>query len=184
MPVLLNGQLFDKDRWLRLEDDVELPQDASHCIVSLSRFLEINAPAVKTPVDKASEIKATELAANASANGSNISSIKFPGGVVLSPSDSVSLLAPYSKQLPLICIDFPVYTDGRGYSHARLLRKRQNYTGELRALGDIRPEQMLFMARTGINSFQFDCHPDVSLIKKLASQYTTSYQSSYPLPAV
>ncbi len=42
-----------------------------------------------------------------------------------------------STRLPVIAIDFPQFTDGRGYSHARLLRERYHYAGELRAIGDI-----------------------------------------------
>jgi uncharacterized protein (DUF934 family) len=41
-----------------------------------------------------------------------------------------------SGMLPLIAVDFPKFTDGRGYSIARLLRDRYNFRGELRAIGD------------------------------------------------
>ncbi len=54
----------------------------------------------------------------------------------------------------VIALDFPVFKDGRSYSHARLLRERYNYQGELRAVGDVLQDQLFFMERCGINSFQ------------------------------
>ena len=54
----------------------------------------------------------------------------------------------------LIALDFPTFKDGRSYSHARLLRERYNFQGELRAVGDILQDQLFFMERCGINSFQ------------------------------
>ena len=54
----------------------------------------------------------------------------------------------------VIALDFPIFKDGRSYSHARLLRERYNYKGELRAVGDILQDQLFFMERCGINSFQ------------------------------
>ena len=54
-----------------------------------------------------------------------------------------------------IILDFPAFKDGRAYSQARLLRERYGYTGEIRARGDILRDQLLFMARCGINAFEF-----------------------------
>ena len=45
-------------------------------------------------------------------------------------------ILPWLATIPLIAIRFPVFTDGRGYSLARLLRGRHGYAGELRAVGD------------------------------------------------
>jgi uncharacterized protein (DUF934 family) len=43
-------------------------------------------------------------------------------GVWLAPTDDPAALAPDVGVLPLIAVDFPKFTDGRGYSIARLLR--------------------------------------------------------------
>src|SRR6266705_4885867 len=43
-------------------------------------------------------------------------------GVWLAPDDPLEALLPWLAELPLIAIHFPVFTDGRGYSLARLLR--------------------------------------------------------------
>jgi len=138
------------DTWVSLSDEDELPDDVTHCATSLARYIEL-----------AHEQSST------------------PGGLTLSPADDVSLVAPFVNQLKLICIDFPVYTDGRGYSHARVLRKRLGYTGELRAVGDIRADQLLFMQRTGIDTYFFKTEPDESLIAELTTRYKHNYQPSY-----
>ena len=48
---------------------------------------------------------------------------------------------------------FPAFTDGRGYSTARLLRQRYGFAGELRAFGDILRDQLFELARCGFDSF-------------------------------
>jgi len=45
----------------------------------------------------------------------------------------------------VIAIAFPKFGDGRGFSTARLLRDRYDYTGELRAIGDVFRDQFFFM---------------------------------------
>lgn len=52
---------------------------------------------------------------------------------------------------PLIAIEFPRFTDGRGYSLARLLRERYGYEGEIRAIGDVLVDQLFFMTRCGFD---------------------------------
>ncbi|MHB1076804.1 DUF934 domain-containing protein [Thiobacillus sp.] len=56
--------------------------------------------------------------------------------------------------LRLIAIDFPKFTDGRGYSIATQLRTRYGYTGELRAIGDVLCDQFFFMIRCGFSTLQ------------------------------
>jgi len=79
-------------------------------------------------------------------------------------------------------LDFPQYTDGRAYSQARLLRSQFGFSGELRATGDIRPDQVLFMARAGINAFEFKEQPDQKRIEQALARFTVNYQPSYALP--
>jgi uncharacterized protein (DUF934 family) len=74
-------------------------------------------------------------------------------GVWLAPDDPVDALLPWLAELPLIAIHFPVFTDGRGYSLARLLRGRHGYGGELRAVGDVLRDQIYFLHRCGFNAF-------------------------------
>ena len=53
----------------------------------------------------------------------------------------------------VIGVHFPKFTDGRGYSIARLLRERYGYKGELRAFGDIGRDQIFLLNRVGFDSF-------------------------------
>jgi len=74
-------------------------------------------------------------------------------GVWLAPDDPLEALLPWLAELPLIAIHFPVFTDGRGYSQARLLRGRHDYRGELRAVGDVLRDQVYFLHRCGFDAF-------------------------------
>lgn len=59
-----------------------------------------------------------------------------------------------ADRFDLIAIAFPAFKDGRGYSHARLLRERYGFSGELRATGDILRDQLFYLARVGFNAFE------------------------------
>src|SRR5438309_1775682 len=52
-------------------------------------------------------------------------------GVWLAPTDDPAAIAGDLAALPVVAVDFPKFTDGRGYSVARLLRDRYGFTGEL-----------------------------------------------------
>ncbi|MDQ0453749.1 DUF934 domain-containing protein [Rhizobium paknamense] len=74
-------------------------------------------------------------------------------GVLIKPADDVTKLAAHLDRVELIAVQFPAFNDGRGFSHASLLRERLNYQGELRAVGDVLIDQVPLMLRTGFNSF-------------------------------
>ena len=59
---------------------------------------------------------------------------------------------PALAALPLIAVHFPAFTDGRGYSLARDLR-RLGYGGELRAVGQVLRDQLLFLEQCGFDAF-------------------------------
>lgn len=74
-------------------------------------------------------------------------------GVWLAPDDDPAVIASDLKLLPVIAVDFPSFTDGRGYSTARLLRERFDYRGQLRAIGDIQRDQLFFLREVGFDTF-------------------------------
>lgn len=74
-------------------------------------------------------------------------------GVLVKPADDVSRLEPYLYRLALIAVAFPAFNDGRGFSHASLLRDRFGYANELRAVGDVLIDQVPLMLRCGFDSF-------------------------------
>ncbi|MCW4151882.1 DUF934 domain-containing protein [Halomonas sp. 18H] len=79
-------------------------------------------------------------------------------------------------EAPLIAIDFPKFTDGRGYSLARLLRERHGYHGQIRAVGDVLIDQLFYMSRCGFNAFSLreDQLADDAL--KALNTFSRSYQ--------
>ncbi len=76
-----------------------------------------------------------------------------PLGIVLRSDEKPALIADDLDAFAVIALDFPTFRDGRAYSHARLLRDRFGYAGELRAVGDVLLEQLHYMQRVGFNSF-------------------------------
>lgn len=75
-----------------------------------------------------------------------------PLGLSIAPGEDVGAVAGDLDRFASIAIDFPKFTDGRGYSTARLLRERYGYRGEIRATGDILLDQVQFFWRCGINA--------------------------------
>lgn len=86
-------------------------------------------------------------------------------GVWLQPHEDPELLLPDLPTLPVIVLRFPVFTDGRAYSQARLLRQRHGFQGELRAVGDVLRDQLAAMARCGFDAFllRADQSPEAAL---------------------
>ena len=106
-------------------------------------------------------------------------------GVVLSvdtePSDELAAA-------PVIAIDFPAFTDGRGLSLGVLLRTRFGFAGELRAVGDINADLLHYLARCGFDSVELK-NPSVNAdgtnvltgFNSLAP-YSDNYQASVVEP--
>ena len=96
-------------------------------------------------------------------------------GVQIGPAQQVEQLVGDLAALSLIAADFPSPGEGRGYSQARLLRERWKFTGELRATGHVRRDQLFFMARCGFDSFEL---PDAELPGAEAAlhTFTAAYQ--------
>lgn len=102
--------------------------------------------------------------------------------VALAPDDDAAALLPAVHALTRIDIDFPTYSDGRGYSQARVLR-RAGFDGELRATGDVRRDQLSFMQRVGIDAALMPETLDDAALQATLHRITHVYQPSYPLPA-
>jgi phosphoadenosine phosphosulfate reductase len=76
-----------------------------------------------------------------------------PLGLVVSPGDRVEDVAGDLGRFASVAVNFPAFTDGRGYSSARMLVERYAYAGELRAVGDVLADQIPLMRRCGISAF-------------------------------
>jgi phosphoadenosine phosphosulfate reductase len=103
-------------------------------------------------------------------------------GVWLAPGDDPAVLAADVGVLPVIAVDFPQFTDGRGYSIGRLLRDRHGYRGELRAVGDILRDQLFALAECGFDAFALRDDRDAAAALAGFDDFTGVYASTSRTP--
>ena len=77
---------------------------------------------------------------------------KLSVGVIIGPSDDVSLIKGHLDFIALIALDFNNFDDGRGYSQAYLLSKRWQFSGEIIGI-NAHLDQLQFMIRSGLTSY-------------------------------
>jgi uncharacterized protein (DUF934 family) len=99
-------------------------------------------------------------------------------GIRISPADTVEDIATDLKNIKLIAVDFPAFTDGRAFSHTRLLRSRYGYDGEIRAIGSYMPDQVYYLSRVGVNAFQLENPEQLELALSTMNDFTVKYQVS------
>jgi uncharacterized protein (DUF934 family) len=106
-------------------------------------------------------------------------------GVWLAATDDPGELAPSLPELSLVAVEFAKFTDGRGYSIAYLLRSRFAYRGQLRAIGDVLPDQLFYMKRVGFDAFAVREDKDIRQALRSLRPFTDAYQGCWdnPLPA-
>ncbi|MEF3076501.1 DUF934 domain-containing protein [Methylobacter sp. Wu1] len=148
MQIIKDKQIID-DSWNYISDDAELK--AGNISVSLARW-----------------------------NKDKQQLLHHDGkvGVRLEPSDSVDNIAEDLKKIELIELNFPVFADGRAFSHAWLLRNRYQYTGEIRATGHYMPDQVFYLSRVGINAFSLEKTEDLPAALSTLNDFTVIYQKS------
>jgi uncharacterized protein (DUF934 family) len=145
--TLLKDGAIVADPWTCLADDVPLPSEGD-VIVSLSRLT-----AGPPPVRRSGRL-----------------------GVVLRNTDPVTAVVPYLGLIDVVALDFPKFTDGRAYSQARVLREQCGYTGELRAIGQVLIDQLLFMQRCGFDTFEIRGAPNLTAWRKAFKAFSVVYQ--------
>ena len=99
-------------------------------------------------------------------------------GVRLKPQDEVTAIAGDLTRLSIVVLEFGAFTDGQGYSQAQLLRTRYGFDGEIRASGHFLRDQIFFMVRCGINSFQPGEQADTGDILQALAEFSVLYQPS------
>ncbi len=147
MALIKDGQPV-RDPWIALPDDVELPSSGP-VIVSLSRWQ-------------------TERGA--------LSERADPVGVRLASHQAASDIASGLNRIALVALEFPTFRDGRAYSTARLLRERYGFAGELRAVGNVLRDQLLFMHRCGFDAFEIASDEAVDSWRKAFQEFSVWYQ--------
>jgi phosphoadenosine phosphosulfate reductase len=127
MPLWKDGRFIDDD-WTIVADGEPMPEDGK-AIVSLKRWRE-------------------ERAALTVRNA--------PLGLLIEPGSAWTDIVADLKRFPVIAVSIPKFADGRAFSIARLLRERDLYGDEIRALGTYLIDQVPLMLRVGIDAFQTD----------------------------
>ncbi len=105
-------------------------------------------------------------------------------GVKIKTTDDALALAPHLAHLALVAIDLPVFRDGRVMTHARRLRERLGFTGEIRAVGQVLRDQMFFMERCGVNAFEVRSDRSIEDALDAFREFSVTYQAAVdePLP--
>jgi uncharacterized protein (DUF934 family) len=154
-PQIIKGRQIVADDWsvLRLEED----EAADSALV----------PAGKVIVPLAVWLAQRELLA-----------ARADIGVWIGADERPETLKGELEKFAVVAVDFPKFTDGRGYSIAYNLRKRLGYTGELRAIGDVLRDQLFSMHRVGFDAFA--TRPDRSIHDALKglTVFSETYQAS------
>ena len=99
-------------------------------------------------------------------------------GVWIGADERPDALKGELDKFAVVAVDFPKFTDGRGYSIAYNLRKRLGYTGQLRAIGDVLRDQLFSMHRVGFDAYA--TRPDRSIHDALKglTVFSETYQAS------
>jgi len=142
---------FLEDSWVYIPNDASLPESGVDVIVSLARWRN--------------EISA-------------LTNHKGKLGVSINPDDQLEKDTDTLTGLSLISISFPKFSDGRGYSQARMLREQFGFKGEIRARGEVLMDQIPLMMRCGIEAFEITHEPTIAAMKAEAlPAIFHSYQS-------
>ncbi|WP_198243785.1 DUF934 domain-containing protein [methane-oxidizing endosymbiont of Gigantopelta aegis] len=146
MQIIKDRQIIENN-WSFIEDDQALP--TGNVIISVSRW-QTGKPQLQQHVAQL--------------------------GLRLQPSDNVADIAQDLAHFDLIDLHFPVFTDGRGFSQAKLLRDRYQYAGEIRASGNFMVDQVFYMTKVGINAFELNNEKQLPLAISLMDDFSVSYQ--------
>ncbi len=148
---IIKDQQIIKNTWVYIPDDAELPEDGADITVSLSRWNE---------------------------EQNNLQKKQGRVGIRLNPDDPIESLNPSIMKVALIEVNFPVFTDGRSFSLAQLLRTRLKFQGEIRAVGQFMPDQIFYLARVGVNSFALENQGSLADALAMFNDFSDSYQAS------
>jgi uncharacterized protein (DUF934 family) len=123
-----------QDSWVFIADDA--PLNADFNIVSQSRWRKEKAKTLKRVVECAKEQSASHK--RCASYRQNI--LRYDVNVFE--------------------LHIPVFTDGRVFTQARLLRSRFGFTGDIRVSGDFMRDQVFYLSRVGVSSFELNDQED------------------------
>lgn len=111
------------------------------------------------------------------ANRADYLASQHPLGLLVSPGEKIEDVVDDLSRFASVAIKFPAFSDGRGYSTARLLVERFKYAGEIRAVGDVLQDQIPHMRRCGFNALVVTHEPSrQALIENRLPEMALFYQ--------
>jgi uncharacterized protein (DUF934 family) len=117
-------------------------------------------------------IKDRKVVANASRPDASLT-----GEVIrLAPTDDPASVAGRLAGAARVEVEFPKFSDGRGYSIARLLRTRLGYKGELRAVGALTRDHLWSLEKVGFDAFELREGEDAEEALAAFNDFSTAYQ--------
>ena len=102
-----------------------------------------------------------------------------PAAVFIDSHEDIENIKNFTSRIELIELNFPTFMDGRAYSSANILRRNFGYTSELRAVGDIRVDQLEQMVRCGFNAFRMNEDQNTDLGLERLKGFSFSYQPAF-----
>lgn len=98
------------------------------------------------------------------------------GVLRLEPTDDPASFASRLAGATCVEVHFPKFGDGRGFSIGRLLRERYGYKGELRAVGHLTRDHLLYLERCGFDAFELRPGEDPTEALAGFQAFSASYQ--------
>jgi uncharacterized protein (DUF934 family) len=146
MPLLKEGH-FASDPYIRVDADAPVPAEGD-VIVAFARLLS---------------------------DWQSLSERKGRLGVALANVERAEALTLFLRRLSLIVLPFPAFTDGRAYSIARQIRDL-GFRGELRAVGNVLPDQLQFMLAVGFDAFEVTDRFPEAVWRRAAESMSLAYR--------
>jgi uncharacterized protein (DUF934 family) len=97
-------------------------------------------------------------------------------GVLLQPTDDVRALAGKLEGVALVVLHWPKQAEGRGYTHARILREQLGFRGHVRAQGALIKDHLWFLSRCGVDEVRLAPGHDLLAAAAALKTFSVTYQ--------
>lgn len=138
---------FSADEWVMLDDEAPMPADGP-VFVSLARWM---------------------------AEREQLAGRNARLGVVVRAGEKIEEIAGDLDRFAEIAVEFPAFSDGRGYSTTRMLREEYGFQGAIRAIGDVLIDQIALMRRCGVDTFAVTHDPTRARLEQARVPEVTLY---------
>ena len=142
-----------------------LDSDAILLQIDDSKFIEDDAPWPTQVHDRVSFTRMTSAEREGPAAGVRVLS-----------GDDVRALAPVLNRITSVELHFSAFTDGRGYTQAKVLRDQLGFAGDIRATGDVGPDQVHYLREVGCSSFVLRPGADIEAAARALKRFSVNYR--------